>query len=276
LKASGLQILKSYGYGGILSTDGLTVSFSVESDHGTANSILLISRYSFPRRLSGRGLQDWASGYHANLRAQAYLDGTVYLSERMDLPAIRTPEILGVAVRNALTPFKLFETYYLKPLGGQQVIDRATIAPRRPSDKMVVDYLAPADFHYLSKLWGWNYKGPSGGQFPSTWFVPVSIDGRMWRITGLTNPEPGMTPITGFAISGQFQAMSPKAQAMARVWQSRFRSDQVQLSQDSANVTVQTKINLGEGMTLAEVRKRILDFVHRAEKLPEADTGVFG
>ena len=263
-------------WAGRLSFNGLTVAYSVESRAGRAVAIDLTSRYSFPTRVSARGLQDWAIGTRTGIVAQSYLDGSVYLAQRIPIANPVAEDALPVAVKNGIGAFGLFQTSFMRSLGGQQVFEQPTIFPPRPSDKMVVDYLTSQDFSYLSKLWGWNYNGPFVTSLSSTWTVPVNIRGKLWKISGPGPNQAGPSAMTGFSVTGQFQARSAAVQNRLKTWTRRYKSDQVVFSPESADVQVSTSISLKEGLPLATIRKRILDFVRRAEKLPATENSVFG
>jgi hypothetical protein len=261
---------------GRLTSNGLTVNYKLESRSGRAVALDLTSRYSFPVRVSSRALQDWAIGTHTGIFAQSNLDGSVYLAERLPIVEPVTKQDLFVTVQNGLTAFRLFDTYYVKPLRGEQVMDQPTIFPPKPSDGMVVDYLSSQDFLYLAKLWGWAYDGPFGAAISPTWTVPVSVHRRLWRISGPVTAPTENTSYATFTVAGQFQARSNRAQDQFRRWAKRFKRDKVVFSPDSADVELSTTIDLKGGLSLATIRKRILDFVRRTEKLPPEDNSVFG
>ena len=260
---------------GKLSLHGLTVDYSIESRNGKAVAFDLTSRYSFPVRVSSRALQDWTIGTRTGVVAQSYLDGSVYLAE-LPIQEPVTEGNLFDAVQNGMAAFSLFQSSYVKRLGGQQVFDQPTILPPKPADRLVVDYLSAPDFNYLARLWGWSYDGPFGAAIGPMWTVPIKVHRRLWKITGPGTSEPGTNSVAAFTLTGQFQARTRWEQDRFRKWSHRFKTDHVTIYPSSADVEVSTTIDLTGGMSLNVVRRKILEFVRRAEKLPAADTGVFG
>jgi hypothetical protein len=263
-------------WAGQISHDGITVNYSIEAQGGRAIAIDLTSRYSFPIRVSARGLQDWAIRTRTGVVAQSYLDGSVYLGERIPIAEPVSDDEVPRTVENGLIAFGLFGKSFVRPLGGQQVFDQPTISPPKPADRMIVDYLSSQDLSYLTKIWGWSYEGPFGAPVSPNWVVPVKIDGRLWTISGPGGSGPSPSSMNGFSISGQFQARSTSSQKRFSKWTRRYKWDQVVFAPNSADVQVSTRVELKEGMSLAAIRKHITDFVHRAEKLPAADNSVFG
>lgn len=263
-------------WAGRLSYNGRTVAYRLETRAGRATAVDMTSRYSFPARISARGLQDWTIGTGSGVLAQSYLDGSVYLAERVPIDDPADRDSLVRSVQDGFSPFGQFERAFVGPMHGQQVFDQPTIFPPKPADSMVVDYLSAQDVAYLAKLWGWTYSGTYEAPSSAAWTVPVNIRKRTWIISGLPPARTGVPILSDINVSFRFQAAGKRLQDRVRNWPKRFKTDRVELFPDSAEGQVSTTIELKGGRSLASIRKSILEFVRRAEKLPTTEDSVYG
>ncbi len=279
IRGFGFEVNSTVESGGLMKKDGVTVAFNAESTHEEITGIELHMEYRFPTRLSERGLQDWAASVHPRLLAQTSLNGSVYTDMVLPIQRGESRDEFKAQLSRSFDVFSMFEANFLHPLHGQEVLDGASINPPKPSNKLLVDYLSYTDFRYLAKIWGWNYDGTYAAVVPmATWEMPVWIDRREWRITGYVPPrDQTKPPTTGFGISARLTFGSPEViPGVVARWRKHHPNDVLQYSSNSNDLLIRRDVEFGNGLTISQVKSRLLDFVHRVEKLGSVGTSVYG
>ena len=154
-----------------------------------------------------------------------------------------------------------FERWVCTPQGG--TITETLDVPGDPSDfdeHKILDYADFTDLQLLIKHWGWKNTKPFGGALNSAIPSVAMIDGRQFKI--VQSPK----SVSGLIVSA---ALVPDA---GRLTSYKVAHPDEEVAATSAMTTiVSMTIELRDGITIGKLRKEILDFAHRTEKLgPEA------
>ncbi|HTQ08805.1 MAG TPA: hypothetical protein VMI31_01920 [Fimbriimonadaceae bacterium] len=273
-----LAILKKLGYktetspaemqAVILTKKGIRVNASIEERPGADSklhpyALQLTRRYQLTQPINADALNERASeANESGIIFTSYLDRTLSARKTIQLDPGFNEDRLKGDLEGYWSYIGRMQTFL--PTGSWKIIDSWATPDSPPLDEhAVINQALREDFSYLLKSWNWERPTSAGNSF--TWWLDATVDKQWVQFRGVI--ENGV--VDPFKVDVDVISQSPKF-ADSKMQDQLKHLDWASATLGGNNyVTLRTVIDLRQGMTVTDLKKRVVQFVHKAAALTQ-------